>query len=152
MWSPVCDVFKEESEENSMTKNLISLIAKELGVEIGEEFKIQGYLGSKYRWKEDKLEVNFGGEWLRSGLTINDLVNSKAIKLPFEPKYGEEYWTYMGNNGTDDWGFYQEIWNDSVFDYIYKSAGCVFRTKEEARAALPVKYKELTGKEWEKMK
>ena len=30
-----------------------------------------------------------------------------------------------------------------------KSCGCVFRTKEEALAARPAKYKELTGKEWE---
>ena len=169
MWSPACDVFKEESEENSMAKNLIPIIINELGVEIGEEFKLKYNRNGNdcilkncekekiYRFTETELEEQdyYNNDiWHRNVFALDNIVYGiyEIVKLPFVPKYGEEYWTYMGNNGTDDWGFYQEIWNDSVFDYIYKSAGCVFRTKEEARAALPVKYKELTGKEWDKVK
>lgn len=127
-----------------MTKNLIPVIAENLGVEIGEEFKLQGYLGSKYRLNEDKLEVNFGSEWLRSGLTINDLVNSKAIKLPYKPKYGEQYWTYTGKT----WNVAEELWEDRAVDCVRKHCGIVFRTEAEAIAARPAKHKELTGQEW----
>ena len=66
-----------------MIKNLIPVIAKEFGVEIGEEFELQGYLGSKHRFNEDRLEVSFGNEWIKSGLTINALGNIEIIKLLF---------------------------------------------------------------------
>ena len=144
MWHPVCDVFKEESEENSMSKNLIPIIAKLFGVEIGEEFEIQGEPGSKYRLNEDELEVSFGSEWIRSGLTINALGNIEIIKLPFEPKHDEKYWTYNIDWQVDEW-----TWMSDAEDYCKKACGCVFRTEEEAIKARPAKYKELTGKEWE---
>ena len=67
-------------------------------------------------------------------------------KIPFEPKFGEEYWTYLGDKDT--WIVVCEDWTDAPFDYIHKACGCVFRTEEEALEYLPVKYKMLTGRDW----
>lgn len=127
-----------------MTKNLMPIIAKELGVEIGEEFELQGYPGSKHRLNEDKLEVSFGSEWIKSGLTINALGNIEVIKLPYKPKYGDKYWTYV----TPNFNIIEYPWTNCVLDFVLLKCGCCFRTKKEAVAARPAKYQTLTGKEW----
>lgn len=64
--------------------------------------------------------------------------------IPFEPKFGDIYYTY----GGDNWNVLEVSWTDDAYDYIHKTCGCVFRTKEEALEYLPVKYKMLTGEEW----
>lgn len=128
-----------------MIKNLIPVIAKEFGVEIGEEFELQGYLGSKHRFNEDRLEVSFGNEWIKSGLTINALGNIEIIKLPYNPKVNDVYWTYA----LDNFELVSVVWLNHATDYTRKVTGTVFRTKEEAIAARPKKYRELTGKEWQ---
>ena len=65
-------------------------------------------------------------------------------KIPFEPTEGEVYWTYFSN-----WAVHCEIWDGDAYDCIHKAAGCVFRTEAEALEYLPVKYKMLTGREWQ---
>ena len=64
-------------------------------------------------------------------------------KAPFEPKTGDEYWTYSETWEVEDW-----VWTYDFLDLVYKRVGIVFRTKEEAIKARPDKYKELTSKEW----
>lgn len=64
-------------------------------------------------------------------------------KIPFEPKEGEQYWTYVG-----DWTVICELWDGDAYDYIHKAAGCVFRTEKEAVEARPERYKALTGRDW----
>lgn len=126
--------------------NLIPVIAKELGVEIGEEFAIKGIEKTKYRFQSDMLEAStINTVWICSGLYINRLAEVEIIKLPFEPKNGEKYWTYKDT----DFNIATDIWNGFVSDYMNKNCGCVFRTKQEAIKARPAKYKELTGKDWE---
>ena len=150
MWSSVCDVFKEESEENSMSKNLIPLIAKELGVEIGEEFKLKGK-DYKYRFSDDEFQwyAPTNGVWTILGAKCDfcDLVHGWVgiIKLPFEPHKGEYYWTY----NSDDFSIVETDWAGLAGEYCKKACGCIFRTEAEAIKARPAKYKELTGKEWE---
>ena len=127
-----------------MSKNLIPIIAKELGVEIGEEFKIKGITLYKYRINNDKLEVKLlDDKWETSTLSISLLGDIEIIKLPFEPKTGDEYWTYSETWEVEDW-----VWTYDFLDLVYKRVGIVFRTKEEAIKARPDKYKELTSKEW----
>lgn len=77
------------------------------------------------------------------------MANKQHIE-PFEPKDGEKYWTYACGDNGPKWWLYCEVWDSDAYDYIHKAAGCVFRTKEEAEAALPAKYRELTGREWKK--
>ena len=133
-----------------MTNNLIPIIAKELGVGIGEEFKISVVPGVIYRFTKTRLEcvpVDSWSQWELSTLSFNNLINTEIIKLPFEPKINEWYWTYAAL--SENWEVCKRIWGDTTVDHIYKFAGCVFSTKEEAIAALPEKYKQLTGKKWE---
>jgi hypothetical protein len=139
-----------------MSKNLIPIIADHLGIQIDEEFDVniphagKGY----YRYKLTKqglVRKEETGEWCSSSGFLEKLIcgDFEIIKLPYEPKYGEKYWTYAGSDGYGGWGFYHATWTDSAGDYVYKSAGCIFRTKEEAIATLFEKYKQLTGKELE---
>lgn len=64
-------------------------------------------------------------------------------KIPFKPREGEMYWTYIG-----DWTPHEEFWDGDAYDCIHKACGCVFRTKEEALKARPERYKALTGMDW----
>lgn len=135
-----------------MTKNLIPVIAEKLGVEIGEEFDVNiPYMGTT-RWCRYKL-TNKGlvrkretGEWWSSPGFLERLIcgDYEISKLPYKPKYSEEYWTYTGGA----WNVADALWEDRAIDCVRKHCGCVFRTKEEAIAARPAKYQTLTGKEW----
>lgn len=133
-----------------MAKNLIPLIAKELGLEIGEEFETTSIAG-KFKFNLDGLLAEHreggGSTWINaSPLVLKLLITGRCeiIKLPFEPKYDEKYWTYNIDWQVDEW-----TWLSDAEDYCRKGIGCVFRTKEEAIAARPKRYKALTGKEWQ---
>lgn len=129
-----------------MTKNLMPIIAKELGVEIGEEFKFSGNQNVfTYRFTNEEIQSKCKGrDWGTSVIDLNVVLKQEIIKLPFEPKTGEQYWTCIG----EIWHVIDTLWEDRAIDCFRKHCGCVFRTKEEAIAALPAKYRELTGKEW----
>lgn len=134
-----------------MSKNLIPIIAKELGVEIGEPFKIVGNGDSLWRFTETNFQFygkHFQDGWVNvkpQSVAILVLETPEIIKLPFDPQDDEHYWTYQGN------GFWivETDWMGLANEYCKKACGCVFRTEEEAIKARPAKYKELTGKEWQ---
>ena len=66
-------------------------ICKLLGVEEGEEFKIEGF-GIKYRIYNKRLErydANFK-EWRYSTLGFNKLIASEIIKLPKKKKFSDD--------------------------------------------------------------
>ena len=137
-----------------MAKNLIPQIAKMLGVEIGEIFTLKGSDGEKmsgeymihnngllYRYDEDH-------EWQIAAVDLMRCLNGEVtvVKLPYKPKYGEAYCTYATDD--DKWVVNCKIWTDWVTEFAALKCGVVFRTREEAEAALPAKYEELTGKKW----
>lgn len=126
-----------------MSKNYMADIAKLLGVELDEEFEINGNAYNPYRITNKGLLDSRNS---LCPISLNNLVvgNWAIIKLPWKPKEGKAYWTY-----EDDW-FEPDLWTwyADTSDYMRLKCGCVFRTKEEALAARPQKYKELTGKEW----
>jgi hypothetical protein len=135
-----------------MSKNIIPFIAEKLGVAIGEEFSLKGYKEERFKFDntlflrydhEDKIWRGAAYEIL-GGLIYGSY---EVDKPPFEPKDGEDYWTYMGDD--DSWKIGCEIWAGAPYDYIHKACGCVFRSKEEALAARVIKFKELTGREWQ---
>lgn len=134
-----------------MSKNLIPVIAKELGVEIEEEFRLKGVEGYKFfidsRGYTQCFSIGtgrFDGEYTADYDLQYLLKNpNDIIKGPFEPKTGDEYWTYSETWEVEDW-----VWTYDFLDLVYKRVGIVFRTKEEAIAARPEKYRELTGREW----
>ena len=128
-----------------MTKNLILIIAKELGVEIGEEFKLRDKKGTFAKTFSDEKEAVF--RFTENGVMVvmddeekhttrpllEDIVcgELEVVKLPYEPKYGEKYWTYEGEN----FGVADVPWYGEAGDYCIKACGCIFRTREEALKA-----------------
>ena len=132
-----------------MGKSLIPIIVKELGLEFNEPFKIVGNGDNLWRFTETNFQFYdnyFQDDWVnvKPHIVATLLLETpEIIKLPFEPKTGDKYWTYDEMWRVEDW-----VWTCEFLDLVYKRVGIVFRTKEEAVKARPAKYKELTGKEW----
>lgn len=141
-----------------MSKNLIPVITDCLGVRIGEEFKLK-YNGNDYilkncekekiyRFTETELEEQDyydNNMWHGATFALDNIVYGiyEIVKLPFKPKTGYQYWSYNKAWEVESW-----VWMNDLLDLVYERIGIVFRTKEEAIAARPAKYRELTGKEW----
>ena len=123
-----------------MAKNLIPEIAKMLGVELGEEFKIKGYDGLTYKLTDNGLELTtVDGQktkWFDNG-ALNSLLKGKMeiVKLPWKPKKGETYYTFELLDGK--WIVHLLWWAGSPNGYALLEKGWVYRTQEEAEAALP---------------
>lgn len=124
-----------------MAKNLIPEIAQMLGVEIGEEFQIDIRSNDIFQITESgiwmKKDVN-KDEWVEMPFEFMMLCNgdAKLIKLPWRPKKGEGYWTFNVFFGSGKWAVASFAWGDEVFDKAVLKAGWVYRTREEAEAAL----------------
>lgn len=128
--------------------NYIPEIAKMLGVEIGEKFRIDFKDDTKlFMFTEDTLVEAGSGEPIYR--TLADLVYGirKIIKLPFEPKSGERYYyVYFIHNAKLE--VLNSIWRCETADCQFKYCGNCFRTREEAEREKYNVYKKLTGKEW----
>lgn len=124
-----------------MSKNLIPEIARMLGVEVGEKFGIKGYKGLVYKFVDDELIVNSTDDKGCSGLTANmtlvSLLKGKReiVKLPWKPREGEKYWTF--GSAQLQWNVTSYCWYGNPDDVAMFKAGWIYRTREEAEAALP---------------
>lgn len=124
-----------------MGKNLIPEIAKMLGVEVGEEFKVKGDDELTYIFTDDGLKVTFAGGIEIAQTSINSdfvaLVMGKdeIVKLPWKPKKGEDYYTFGGSDGK--WEVSRQRWTCHPFDLAVLAKGWAYHTKEEAEFALP---------------
>lgn len=124
-----------------MAKNLIPEIAHMLGVEIGEEFKVEGVADKTYKFIIDELivcgEENTNHGYVSANMMLVSLAKGDAnlIKLPWKPKKGEDYFTFvlMG----DKWGVGSLRWDGFPNEYALLDKGWAFRTREEAEDALP---------------
>lgn len=138
-----------------MSKNLIPQIAQMLGVELGEKFKIKGENElMTYSFNSDGLQVTYGDgikiPHMSTNLALVALVNGEEeiIKLSWKPKLNERYWTFMSSLEGGKLYVLNYMWDNSVIDVALHKVGWVFRTCEEAQAALPGVAKEL-GVEYE---
>ena len=128
-----------------MAKNYMADVAKMLGVELGEEFKIEGS-NLIYKFFENGLYFRSIEGWLPAKHQILDLIqgDSKTVKLPWQPKDGDVYYrprdyrTAFSEAVTD-------FWRGTVNDFALKEAGMIFKTKEECEAALPELRKKYLG-------
>lgn len=126
-----------------MSKNLIPQIAQMLGVAIGEEFKIKGEDELTYRFDSDGLKLTHDSGIELAQISANvafvDLVNGKdeIVKLPWKPKEGESYWTFILYDCDIRLGIAPRKWTNDMFDFAFFKAGWIYRTYEEAEAALP---------------
>ena len=127
-----------------MAKNYMPEIAKMLGVEVGEIFKMTDY-NSLYRFTERGLEFKGTAGWCLSE-RIEWLLTGRneILKLPWQPKEGDRYYF----PATDFQYSRPEAWDNHPIDFALKEAGMAFKTKEECEAALPElrkKYLSETG-------
>ena len=124
-----------------MSKNLIPEIARMLGVEIGEEFKVEGVADKTYKFIIDELivcgEKNANHGYVSANMMLVSLAKGDAnlIKLPWKPKKGETYYTFelLG----DKWVVRSSRWGGLPNEYALLDKGWVYRTRAEAQAALP---------------
>lgn len=125
-----------------MAKNYMADVARMLGVELGEEFKIDGS-NLIYKFFENELCFQCDGAWLRADNILIDLIkgDSKIVKLPWQPKKGDEY--YYPGEGFNN--ICRALWGNTVFGFAYKEAGLIFKTYEECEAALPALRKKHLG-------
>lgn len=123
-----------------MAKNLIPEIARMLGVEIGEEFKVKGreYIfhfvdNGLIAYRTDGSALPYENclahfLWLING-------EEEIVKIPWKPKKGEDYYTFGGSDGS--WRVSQQHWTCHPFDLALFEKGWVYRTRAEAETALP---------------
>lgn len=123
-----------------MAKNLIPEIAKLLGVELGEEFKVKGDDITTYIFTDDGLKLTYDGGIgiveISSDVAFAALVKGtdEIVKLPWKPKKGDGYYTFEVFRGK--WVVRSLWWTGAPCNYALLDKGWVFRTKEEAEDAL----------------
>ena len=124
-----------------MSKNLIPEIARMLGVEIGEEFKVEGVADKTYKFIIDELivcgEKNANHGYVSANMMLVSLAkgNANLIKLPWKPKKGDAYFSF-GLLG-DKWVVRPFWWDGFPNKYALLDKGWVYRSQAEAQAALP---------------
>lgn len=123
-----------------MAKNLIPEIAKMLGVELNEEFKIKGREGAIYKFIVDGLLVSDDDAekvYTTAHMPLVGLVRGdiEIVKLPWKPKKGDVYFTFELLGGK--WVVRSFWWGGFPNEYALLDKGWVYRTREEAVAALP---------------
>lgn len=119
--------------------NYMEQVAHLLGVELEEEFliktndEIESY-EKPIRYKFTKEGFVYSSQafknWCQSDF-IHDLLNGKStiVKIPFKPKYEEEYWFWYKGINERATSFH---WYDNGCDFMAWKLGNCFRTKEEA--------------------
>lgn len=126
-----------------MAKNYMQDVANILGVELGEEFKLDGRK-TKYKFTENGLYFYApDGWWQCSNVMLPKILKGELeiIKLPWQPKNGDRYY-FPGDGFTIT---SRAIWCDLTLEYALKEAGMIFRTEEECKAALPELRKKYLG-------
>ena len=125
-----------------MSKNLIPEIAQMLGVEIGEEFKVDRYEynGLTFKFAENMLMSRSdlkGAEWGITYVILSELLGGDAeiVKIPWKPKKGATYYTFELLGGK--WVVHSFWWGGFPNEYALLDKGWVYRSQEEAEAALP---------------
>lgn len=126
-----------------MAKNLIPEIARMLGVEIGEEFKVKGDDETTYSFTDDGLKLIYNGgigiAEISSDAAFIDLVNGKdeIVKLPWKPKQDETFYTFGIHATENKWVVVSAEWWDNVKNLALYKIGWIYRSQAEAEAALP---------------
>lgn len=144
-----------------MSESLFPQIAKMLNVEIGEEFKCYSTydfvthklkfennglfyaqeMCSKYPDGNEKILTN----WILCSIADKLLAKIlsgeyEIIKIPWEPKEGDTFYTFTLTYGK--WNICSELWDKDPINYALLDKGWVFRTRKEAKAALPAAARE----------
>lgn len=135
-----------------MRTNLMPKIAKLLGVELGEEFKVVRRGGSEVicdftlegLFEHDKTTGR--GEYNKKLLAQIVCGGVEVVKFPWKPKKGERYYTFVPRSNDEKLIVTSTLWENDVADNALLKAGWVFKTEEEAQKALPIVAKEIGAK------
>ena len=132
-----------------MAKNLIPEICKMLGVELGEEFKIEG--DNRTYWFD--LDGLHSGEYVaedEDDAMLHDLLCGEVeiVKLPWKPKQDETFYTFGIHATENKWVVVSVKWWDNVKNLALYKIGWIYRSQAEAEAALPAVAAEI-GVEYE---
>ena len=121
-----------------MRNNYMAEVAKLLGVELGESFKLtddtHGDYHRYYQFTDKKgFETSLDGvKWKTAAAEVlKDILmgDIRIVKLPWKPKMEEKYYI----PSIFDWDFYKyNFWLNDECDEKYYKRGLVFKTKEEA--------------------
>jgi len=119
-------------------------IAKMLGIEPNEEFKIEG-LKEDYRLTEKGLQFKtVDGSWMTDNDMLVSIIydTSQIIKKPWKPQKGNCYYSVIDlpNGG---WRISKFPWRKEMQDYAAFFTGNCFRTKEEAETRRIEVYEKL---------
>ena len=137
-----------------MSKNLIPEIARMLGVEIGEEFKVEGVADKTYKFIIDELivcgEKNANHGYVSANVMLGSLLAGKVeiVKLPWKPKQDETFYTFGIHATETKWVVVSVKWWDNVKNLALYKIGWIYRSQAEAEAALPAVATEI-GVEYE---
>lgn len=123
-----------------MAKNHMADVAKMLGLELGEEFKINLCPNELFKFDMNGILAQEQGEasWRSANHgMLQELVygSFEIVKLPWKPKKGEDYYTFSSSDGS--WRVTQQHWTCHPFDLAVLAKGWAYHTKEEAEFALP---------------
>ena len=135
-----------------MAKSLMPEVAKILGVEIGEKFKV----ADKYNvadaiiTDESFCEITRDGCYSPNSILLHLVLKGEweLQKLPWEPKRGESYYAINIADTTTPYIAWH-AWNGYVRDYVSLQLGIIYKTKEEAQAHMAEDYERLTGRKLE---
>lgn len=134
-----------------MNTNLMPKIAELLGVELGEEFKLD-------TCGDDIFQITESGLWMRKNIAKEAWVekpfkfamlckgDGEVVKLPWKPTMYGEYWTF-GKLGCK-WTLRTDSWKACPYEILLLDKGWIYRTRAEAETALPAVAEEL-GVEYE---
>lgn len=112
--------------------NHMKEVAKMLGVEMGEEFEIEGMYENPFHLTGRGLYDCYGH--MMSLVLQNLIVGSyKVVKKPWIPKDGENVWAVYPDGSVGE--TYFEV--RSYGDLSRFALGCLYRTREEAEAHAP---------------
>lgn len=128
-----------------MAKSLIPEIARMLGVEICEEFKIEGNART-YFFDLDGLHSGDHVAKDEDNATLCDILCGEAeiVKMPWKPKEGQTVYSFYARGISSVLEVISFVWVGSVVSHqALVKAGWVFKTKKEAKAALPTIAKEM---------
>ena len=121
-----------------MSKNHMAEVAKLLGVEVGEVFFIKEYPSDSkmyLKFTENGLNRSLDKDsWTRAAGWVWEQIITGALKinkLPWKPKYDEEYYIPSISNAV---GYNKFYWRGDDSDDKYYNLGLIFRSKEEAIA------------------
>jgi hypothetical protein len=126
-----------------MSKNLIPEIAKMLGVELGEEFKVKGYEEMTFSLIYSGLIIVYDDypemEWTSVNTIFDELLVGRLeiIKLPWKPKQDETFYTFGIHATETKWVVVSVKWWDNVKNLALYKIGWIYRSQAEAEAALP---------------